>query len=72
MNSQEFTPEDGVRKDSGNRKPLEGIILSGDLHHTKMFEIVWVCPVSMAIDSHVQLHHNLQKILWLRLVWAKL
>lgn len=24
------------------------------------------------IDSHVQLHHNLQKILWLRLIWAKL
>lgn len=30
------------------------------------------CQGHWPMESHVQLHHNLQKILWLRLVWAKL
>lgn len=30
------------------------------------------CQGHWPIDSNVHLHHNLQKILWLRLVWAKL
>lgn len=30
------------------------------------------CQGRWAIDSQVQLYHNLQKILWFRLVWDKI